>query len=111
MSEFISKADLLNRNSRELPEKVIDVPGGGKVKIRALDGYNGLRASEASLADRVVIAVTHGMIQPKLTRYNEVMDFVRFHSEDAQEIASEIATLTLEFENIIEPESKQAKKN
>lgn len=110
MSEYISKSGLL-KNHKALPEEDFNLETGGKVRIRGLDGYKAMEAGEASLADRVFICIRDGLINPKLTKYEDIMDFVKFRTDDAQEISARIGTITRQFREEVFAETSSAKKN
>jgi len=110
MSEYISKSGLLN-DHKALPEEDFKLESGGKVRIRGLDGYRAMEAGEASLADRVFICIRDGLINPKLEKYEEIMDFVKFQTDDAQEISARIGSITKKFRDDVFEETSKAKKN
>ena len=110
MDDYLQPADLLNRNLRELPEKDLFIENFGKVRIRALAGYNAMMAGDSNLADTVVISITHGLIKPRL-KPSMVKDFVDHNLADSQFIAGEIGTLTREFNQFENKVKKEAKKN
>lgn len=110
MSEYITVKDLLDRNVRALPEKDIDLPNGEKVRIRALGGYLAMKCIENDIADKTVIAITDGLVEPKI-KPSMVREFIDQHVHDADHIASEVGALTKEFNEAESAEVETAKKN
>lgn len=110
MEEYISPSDLMSRNVRALPEKDVEIPSGGKVRVRALAGYNALKCAGSDIADKTLIAITYGLIKPRL-KPSMVAEYIDQHLDDADFIASEVGILTKEFNEAENKELEKAKKN